>query len=349
MTDPLAGLVTSPEQRAGLLVAVVTGGRSTLKQRPTRKHLPALTAAGFPVCWVVSDRDAPGYEQDAHELVTYPREWAYDYARERWMLPQPPDPDGFLGAFPGREWACLEAERRGCWGVLQLDDNIEQLRFIRNVTDELNRRNGGSALYADVLAALALSTNAAMIGAWLSAVSRAQPHVLARPGFPYSFFLEKIGPAREQWFGPYEDDITHALQYGSRADGVTAAVAPTLTYIKEHKTRTGMRSRYDETRAVQLQRLLPEAAKIGIRKTRSNGKGGPRVFHTMGSGAIRNPVTVSDPELYSRTKARVEDLTRQWFVLELEGNRKKVRKRLERAQRKAQEASDAAQRGTLTG
>jgi len=57
-----------------------------------------------------------------------------------------------------------------------------------------------------------------MVGANLDAI----PYVklqIARAGFTYSMFVEKVGPGREPWYGPFEDDITHAFQYGIRADG----------------------------------------------------------------------------------------------------------------------------------
>lgn len=330
MTHPWA---TTAEQRAGLLVAVITGGRPLLKQRPTARLLPALTAAGFPPpVWVLSERDAPGYEQDEHEQVIYPAGWAHEYARDHWMLPEPPEPGGFLGAFPGREWACREAERRGCWGVLQIDDNVRELRYVRDSIAAFNERHGGSALYADALTGLSLATNARMMGLQLSAVqpSSRDMQTLVRTGFPYSFFVERVGAGREPWLGPYEDDITHALQYGSRYDGATAAVMPVLTYFKDHGSRTGMRARYGATRSVQLQRLLPEAASIGLRASYSNGAGGPRVFHKMGPGAIRNPLTVQDRELYGRVKHRVESLMPDWWELHLAQNRRKTDRRIAR-------------------
>jgi hypothetical protein len=256
------------------------------------------------------------------------------------MRVEDPDPDaGFYGAFPGREWACREAERRGYWGVLQLDDNIETLRFMRGsgASIQFVWNKGGMGLYADLLTGIARSTNAATVGAQLAAVipSRSESRQIVRPGFPYSCFIEKVGPGREEWYGPYEDDITHAFQYGNRADGVTSAVMPLLTYAKENKSKTGMRAKYDSTRSVQLQRMVPESAKIGIRQTRSNGKGDPRVFHTMAPGAIRNPVTISDPAQFGRVKDRLQDLIREWFELEKESNRAKVRRRLASTLKKA--------------
>lgn len=325
--------VTSAEQRGGLLAAIITGGRPQLKERPTAKFLDSLRPAGVAaVVWVVSDRDAPAYERDDRDLAVYSHDWAYQYAREHWMSTTPPDPTGFFGAFPGREWACLEAERRGCWGVLQLDDNIVRLCLFKGGAAAVNVvGNGGMGLFADLLAAGALSTNARTVGAQLDAVIT-EKHRLIRPGFPYSLFVEKVGPGREHWYGPFEDDITHSFQYGDRADGATAAVMPMLHYAKESKSKTGMRAEYNQTRSVQLQRLIPQGAKIGIKATKSNGRGGPRVFHTMPPGAIRNPVTVRDRTLYRALEARLERLGQEWFEAERAANRAKVMQRLARSQ-----------------
>lgn len=321
--------VSSAEQRSGLLVAVISGGRPRVKERPTARFLPSLKAyAPADIVWAVSEKDAPGYESDGHPLVVYPRDWALEYATRHWMNPTPPDPDGFLGAFPGREWACLEAERRGCWGVLQIDDNVTMLALQRGsrAAYQVIRDAGSLGFFADVLGALSLSTNARMVGAQLQAAASSSSTLL-RPGFPYSMFVERVGTGREPWYGPFEDDITHALQYGSRADGATAAVVASLRYTKESRSTSGMRSAYNHERSKQLQRLFPEGAKVGVRKTKSNGLGDPRVFHTMPRGAIRNPVTVTDPALFSAVKGEVQRRTAEWAAYEQQFNREKVLKR----------------------
>lgn len=330
--------VTSSDRRGGLLAAVISGGRPKLKQRPVAKLLPELHPLGVSaVRWVVSEADAPAYEADEHPLAVYPRDWAESYAAEHWMNPAPPEPGGFLGAFPGREWACREAERLGCWGVLQLDDNINWLGVVRGTgySRRFAEAHGGLGLFADLLAAVALSTNARTVGAQLDAVSPSVTSYskVARAGFPYSLFVERVGEGREPWYGPFEDDITHSFQYGTRADGATAAVVPLLHYKKETKSRTGMRASYNHTRAVQLQRIFPESAKVGVRATRSNGRGDPRVFHTMLAGAIRNPLTVQDPDLFRAVATKLTDLAAEWYAGDLAAIRDKVERRARQAER----------------
>jgi hypothetical protein len=308
--------LTPLTQRAGILVAVISGGRPELKQRPTHKFLPRLHDAGVhDIVWVVSDRDAPRYEQDGHQMVVYSREWAESYAATHWLLPGQPEPGGFLGAFPGREYACREAERRGCWAVMQLDDNIVRLAFPRGAAAsfEIGRRMGQLAGFLDLITAVTLSTNGRMVGGNLDAIPYVRLQV-ARAGFTYSLFLERVGAGREEWYGPFEDDICHQFAYGTRSDGATSIVLPLLRYMKTgvREKATGMRAAYDHTRSVQLQRIFPESAKVGIRAKHSNGKGEARVFHTMLPGAIRNPMVVTDEELFLNVKTRMEDLLIEW-------------------------------------
>lgn len=322
--------VTSAEQRGGVLVAVITGGRPKLAQRHTRRHLPELKKAGFTnICWVVAEHDAPQYERDEYDLAIYPTQWAHDYAAAHWMSTDPvPPPGGFVGAFAGREWACLEAERRGCWAVLQLDDNIASLSVARGSKAgcEVVRNNGGLALYADLLAATTAATNGRMVGAQLCAVPEVRIQT-ARPGFPYSLFIEQVGQGREHWYGPFEDDITHAFQYGTRYDGATAAIMPLIQYQKEHKSKSGMRGKYNHKRALQLQRIFPQSAKINVRKTHSNGRGQPRIFHTMTAGSIRNPLVVKNKALYRRVNDRLAGVMEEWAGLNQHYNQQKIRAR----------------------
>ena len=323
---------TSDKQRGGLLVAVITGGRPKLSERPTRKFFQQLHDAGVhDIVWVVSEKDAPHYERDDNELAVYPMEWAEKYASEHWMNPKPYESGSFFGAFVGREWACLEAERRGCWGVMQLDDNIISTTAVAqdSAGEATLRVHGGMGFIVDVLAGVALSTNGKTVGAQLTSVITNQAKV-SRPGFPYSCFIERVGDGREHWYGPFEDDITHAFQYGTRADSSTSLVVPMLRYRKESKSKSGMRSKYNHERAVQLQRIFPESAKVVAKSTKSNGVRGDgmaRVFHQMQAGAIRNPQVILDRELYGKVRDRVTMIVRERGELAVQVNRKKMRKR----------------------
>jgi hypothetical protein len=324
--------LTPDGKLAGILPCVITGGRPRLAQRRTAQYLRDLHGVTADPVWVAMDKDAIAYEEDGHEIAAYSRDWADEYAASHWTGIRPPEPGGFLGAFAGREYACRLAEERGCWAVLQLDDNIRSIAFFRHRTAgiRLATFQGGMGKFADVLAAVTLSTNGWMTGAFLGSVNPYKKFRVSRVGFPYSLFLERTGPGREEWFGPFEDDITHAYQYGSSASPATPLVVPGLVYCKETTSKTGMRANYNSERAVPLQRMFPEMAKVGVRQSFSNGQGGPRVFHTMVNTAIRTPMAITDHGLYSDVSSYLASLTGEFARLMQENMRERVNRRAAR-------------------
>jgi hypothetical protein len=316
--------VLNTKSLKGLLPVVISGGRPKLAQRQTCKFLPSFEGVTAAPVWIVRESEANDYEDDGHEIVSVPEDWAYEYASSHWMEPDPPEKGGFYGAFVSREYACKIAEERGYWGVLQLDDNIVRLEVFTNKGKETATRNGGLALFVDILAAITCSTNGYMVGAQLSSVASIQKIKTARTGFPYSLFIERLGEAREHWYGPYEDDITHAFQYGTRADGSTALCVDALRYKKESKSKTGMRSQYSSKRAISLHKIFPESAKVTRINGTSNGKGKSRIFHKMSNTAIRNPLRVTDKELFGKVKLRLEELARETEIDAKENIRRKI-------------------------
>ncbi len=327
--------VTQADLLAGILPAVISGGRPALKQRPVAKYLSGLRGITADPVWVVMDEQAAGYERDGHEIVTYSRDWAADYAASHWTALKPPEDGGFFGAFPGREWACRTAEERGYWGVLQMDDNIDRISCFNSHAParRIVMERGGLGMFADLLAAVTLSTNGWMTGAFLASVNPHYKHFVARPGFPYSLFLERVGEGRESWVGPFEDDITHAYQYAYSGTSATALIVNSLIYQKEAKSATGMRAHYNHERAVALQRMFPETAQITVLSRKSNGKGEPRVFHKMAPEALRTrtPLVITDPVLFAETKAYISDLAAQWYDEVIKGVRTRVEARAARA------------------
>ena len=277
--------VTPADKLAGLLPVVISGGRPKLAQRPTARLLPALDGLTAPPVWLVREDEASSYERDGHEVASYPRAFAEAYAQGHWTGAAPYQPGGFLGAFCGREAACLLAEARHCWGVMQLDDNLTHLAcyMLNPASCRVVTQAGGLGLFADLLAAVTLATNGAMVGAALTAAHPAgsllagDKPIFARPGFPYSCFIEVVSPAREPWYGPTEDDILHAYQYGANASAATALVVVPLRYRKDHRAKDGMRQAYDHTRSVGLQRVAPQMAQLAIMRRANNSGAKPRV------------------------------------------------------------------------
>jgi len=306
----------------GVLVTIVSGGRPAVAQRPTERLLGGLDAVT-----VVSSHEADGYEVGRAPLAVYGRDWAMAYARGHWAAMSPPGE--VLGPFPGREWAGRLAAELGCWALVQLDDNIVNLSILRGTKGGIDaaRQLGGLAFYVETLALIARSTNSMMVGAQLQATNSLDRPVVARTGFPYSLFLEKV-EGRAEWWGPVEDDILQAFTYGTRAEFGTSAVVPVLRYRKEYLDQSGgLRRVYDSTRSVRLQQIHPESASLAWRKAKANGRGSGRVFHKMTSRAIRNPLIVTDPVLFAEARDRVAGAVELFDRLEREANLAKVRRR----------------------
>lgn len=332
--------VTPPDLLRGVLPVVISGGRPQLRDRQTRRLLAPLEGVTADPVWCVRDDRAAGYERDRWEVVPYPRAEAEDYAAAHWMGPGPYEPGAFLGCFTEREWACRIAEERGCWAVLQLDDNLRRLTaFVGYASSaKVVAARGGLAMFADLLAAVTLATNSRMTGAKLQAVNPAtEPGTFVRPGFPYSLFVERVGPGREPYIGPVEEDILHAYQYAGSAEAATAALVYPLAYIKNHGgrgERSGMRVYYRAgVRAVGLQRMAPEMARLVVRQTHSNGRGEPRVFHWMEPGAIarRSPLAVRDRDLFEAARAYCEELAAEVMAEHLAQLRERLARRAARA------------------
>lgn len=305
--------VTPGERLAGILPVVISGGRPRLRDRTTAALLHDLHGVTRDPVWLVRDDRAGEYERDGHETVTFPRDAAEQYAAAHWIGHEPYRPGAFLGCFTEREWACRLAAQRGCWAVLQLDDNLLILEcFTSKSAGKITARvNGGLALFADIFAAVALSTNGVKTGAHLSAVDpRTSRNVLARPGYPYSLYLERTDTGRrEPYYGPIEEDILQTWQYLSNATSDTSLIVNPLRYTKCHRSQTtGMRAHYDSTRSVGLQRVAPEMARLTIVGAHACGEGPARVFHRMPGSHDQTPMIVTDPVLYGAAAARMIQL-----------------------------------------
>jgi hypothetical protein len=317
-----------PEPR--LLVAIITGGRPALDSRPTRQYVETLRAAGFSeVEWVIRSDHASAYERDDLPLNVYPVEWASDYARAHWRHPTAVwEAGGFFGAFPGREWAMRSAEERGYDAVLQMDDNVITIGLLNSSLVGYRAALPAGDLLR-ILADFCLSTNARMCGAQLNSVMPTGLVQTIRPGYPYSVFVERCGPGRMPYHGPFEDDIMHALEYARNGGpNRTAAVVDTIRYNKEHRVRTGgMRSAYDATRGLEIARRYPENARIGMGRKSSSPRDTDRgVRHFLTTKGF-TPVRVTDLDVFSAADARLRDGLARAAELQREQDREKITRR----------------------
>jgi hypothetical protein len=257
------------------------------------------------------------------------------------MGPEPYRPGTFLGCFTEREWACRLAEERGCWAVLQLDDNLLRLAAFIGYGGPaaVVKARGGLAMYADLLSAVTLASSSRMTGATLHSLNPAtEAGVFARCGFPYSLFIEQVGAGRPPYIGPVEEDILHAYQYAESTEPETAALVHPLLYMKQHGGRvegSGMRAYYrNQRRSVGLQRMAPEMARLSVRTRHSNGRGQARVFHTMlpGSIASRAPLVIRDRDLWEAARAYCTGLAEEVTAAHVAWTQERLARRAAKAQ-----------------
>lgn len=316
-----------------LLIAIITGGRPLLSDRPTRRLFESLSILGD-IEYVVREDQALGYEDDPGvSLNTYSVAWADRYARTHWRHPRAVcEPGGFHGAFTGREWAMRSAQERGYEAVLQLDDNVTQFGPVDATRTTYYRDIVQPADSVRALVEIAMSTNLWMFGAQLTSVQVKGDYPIARPGFPYSVFVEKTGDGRMPYYGPFEDDIMHAMEYGlNGGPGRTAGLTQAITYTKESKSKTGMRKHYNPERGLELVRRYPRNAKLidgpGSSSPTSKGRAVRHMLNTKGF----TPIRITDRERFDAARTELERLvavSRERLDLEA---RKKIAKRAGRA------------------
>lgn len=315
-----------------LLAAVITGGRPRLRDRMTSKFFGDLQAHGFDVEWVLREDHVADYETDGTPQNVYELGWANGYARAHWRHPVTRfEPDGFHGAFTGREWAMRTGEERGYDAVLLLDDNVVSIAPVHAALAECKAvMTPGRVLR--LLADLCLSTNARMCGAQINSVPLATNVKTLRPGFPYSVYVERTGPGRIPYFGPFEDDIMHALDYALHGGpNRTAAVSDPLRYVKtsvRHNTG-GMRRYYTEQRGLEIARRYPENVRLKVSRRTSSpaDQSGQRgVRHILSTRGF-TPVRVVDPELYAKTANAIRQATLDASAGRRAQARRKIRQR----------------------
>lgn len=293
-----------------LLIAVITGGRPKLSDRPTRKMFESLRSLGD-LEYVVREDQALDYEEDPGvPLNTYPVSWADQYARTHWRHPRAEfRPGGFHGAFTGREWAMQTAEARGYDLVLQLDDNVINFGPVDSTRTHYYRDILQPADSVRVMVEIACSTNLSMFGAQLSSIQQPPTAAPVRVGFPYSFFLEKTGSGRMPYYGPFEDDIMHAMEYGLNGGPKrTAGLTQAINYMKENKSKTGMRKHYNAERGLELVRRYPRNAQLvqgpASSSPTSKGRGVRHMLNTKGF----TPIRVTDRPRYEKACSDLEHL-----------------------------------------
>lgn len=315
-----------------LLAAVVTGGRPRLQDRMTAAFFDDLRLHGFDVEWVLREDHVADYETDETPQNVYDLGWANGYARAHWRHPVTRfEPDGFHGAFTGREWAMKTGEERGYDAVLLLDDNVKYIAPVHAQMVECRAVMGPGRMLR-TLADLCLSTTARMCGAQLNSVPLSTNVKVLRPGYPYSVYVERTGPGRLPYFGPFEDDIMHALDYALHGGpNRTAAVSDPLRYVKTSVKQNagGMRGHYTGQRGLEIARRYPANVRLKVSRSTSSpaDKTGARgVRHILSTKGF-TPVRIVEPDLYAKAAEAVRQATLDATANRRAVARKKIRDR----------------------
>lgn len=309
-----------------LLVQVITGGRPILAERMTAQYLPELAEIAD-VEWCIREDHVDSYERDDFPFNVYTTDFANEYARTHWRHKVAEwAPGGFFGAFPGREWACRTAEERGYDAVLQLDDNVKRLGVV-GAHRPFYREISSTLEIVSIMAELSASTNASMLGIRLDSIPPSARTKVLRPGFPYSFFIEKVGAGRLPYYGPFEDDIMHALDYGLSGGSQTAALIESISYVKDSASKSGMRSHYNPQRGLEIARRYPRNVSLVHALRTSGPKETERgVRHTLRTTGF-SPVRVIDSPRYARVRDHLTGLLAGARQARSMANRKKMRDR----------------------
>lgn len=287
-------------------VYVISHGRAERTQRPTTI---LLDNAGVDYYITMSDSQVDDYVKNGvarDKIVVAPDEWANEYMMKHRTFKI----DGFNGAVPNREMCNIHAREHGKKYAFQLDDNIINL-FI----DHRGIKKSDVETYADInewlsiMVNIAESTNIGLLGLELGATP-ARDKRIVRNGYAYSFFLENV-QADIHWLGPFDDDVTHNLDF-NHSMHYTNAVLTAFGYGKESKSNTGMRKAYDKfeaERPMGVANLYPDHVKVGV-KPKANGTG-KRFYHVF-TGRLHQNIRVKDKALFTETINETKQVIKEY-------------------------------------
>lgn len=272
-------------------VYVITHGRPKSSQRPTCAILDKAQIKYYLVMneGQVSDYMANGVDRKQIIISTNKFENEY-FPRHRTY------PVDFHGAICNRERCNIDARKHHIKYAVQLDDNIKDI-YVRR--DTIKRYDQDQWLYPFLseliqhMRNICDSTNIGFLGLSMGAIPAAQKRIL-RVGYAYSFFMENV-EANIPWRGPFDDDVTHNLDF-NHSGNYTCALLTLFTYGKESKSKTGMRKMYDKyqkQRPMGVANIYPEHVKVGIVQ-KANGLQ-KRYYHVF-TGPLHKNIRVHDKQ-----------------------------------------------------
>lgn len=142
------------------------------------------------------------------------------------------------------------------------------------------------------------SSNIGMLGLEMLATPSFEKMIL-RSGYAYSFFMENVD-ANIHWRGPFDDDVTHNLDF-NHSGKFTNALLTGYGYAKESKSNTGMRQAYGvwaKERPAGVANLYPDHVGIGV-KPKANGTG-KRFYHVF-KQPLHSNIVITNEDLFNKT------------------------------------------------
>lgn len=209
----------------------------------------------------------------------------------------------------------------------KMDDNIIKVGVLNANNRNFHPEGTNPGMVFRLISELVWSTNVGMGGPQLSSIRPQLKAKTIRPGFPYSAFFEKVTLYRPPYFGPFEDDIMHAMDYGLGHSPLTTGVVPTLTYAKESSSSSGMRKHYDATRGLELTRRYPLNASLQVGpKTSSPNDTDKGVRHYLNTKGF-TPIRVTDRERFLSAQETLVEWVNAGMERFKESTRPKIRER----------------------
>lgn len=284
-------------------IYVISHGRPKPQQRPTCK---ILDEAGLDYYMVMNEHQVSDYVDngvDPKKIIVTTDEFEKEYMKDHRIYKVS---NGFTGAVPNRERCNIDARENSIKYALQLDDNIVQMYLRNDGIKKKYKEKYQNKMLPDLVRCMrdiCDSTNIGMLGLTMGATPTIEKKKI-RNGYAYSFFMENV-EANIHWRGPFDDDVTHNLDF-NHSGKYTNALLTLVGYTKESKSNTGMREAYKEfytERASGVAALYPDHVKVGV-KSKANGKES-RIYHVF-TGRLHQNIKVYDVNKFAKSLHTVE-------------------------------------------
>lgn len=301
-------MVTDKRVIDNVNIYIITHGRPKPQQRPTSAF---LEMSGLRFFFVMNEKQVPAYIAEGvprEQIVVSTDEFENEYFTKHKTINV-----DFHGAICNREMCNIHARQHGIKYAVQLDDNITKLCLANTHTDKADMAYY-SRVYLprmlEIMRDICESTNIGFCGMSMGSAVPTVGTKIIRNGYAYSFFMENV-EANIHWRGPFDDDILHNLDF-NHSGAYTNALIEAFGYVKETKSKTGMRQMYDKYAALRpagTANLYPDHIGVG-NKPKANGRG-RRFYHTFKKSLHAN-IKVKDRQAFEQCLDSIRYNISEW-------------------------------------